>query len=155
MKKMTILLFIIPAVFSACRKEVTREDPGDQAYAAVRDIKPSDWITEDDSVSFYTSFDIPQLSDAVFDHGAVIIYLSFDDNIYEALPEVYEGITYGAIHSQGAATVDMHALDGSRIIPPGGDVYAKIVLIDAQQLSLHPGVNLQDFQAVRKAFHIQ
>lgn len=138
---------------SACRKTVTQRV--DQAYSAVYSILSADWTTTDDGTSYSTTFEVPELDNIIFNHGAVIVYLSFKDDFYEALPEVFDGIAYGAIHSQGAVTVDLHAVDGSKITAPGGEIYAKIILIDARQLSLHPGVNLQDYQEVKQAFDIR
>jgi hypothetical protein len=155
MKKLTVLFLLGIFALSACRKNVTRVERVDQAYSAVYDILPSDWQTSDNGISYSTTFDVPELSGAIFDHGAVIVYLSFYDNKYEALPEVFDGIAYGAIHSPGSVTVELHAVDGSLLEGPGGEVYAKIVLIDAQQLSLHPGVNLQNYNEVKQVFHIR
>lgn len=155
MKKLTILLLLGILTMGACRKEITQVKQVNQAFSAVYNIKASDWTTSDDGISYSTSFDVPELSNAIFDHGAVIVYLSFNDNIYEALPEVFDGIAYGAIHSPGAVTVDLHAVDGSAITAPGGEIYAKVVLIDAQQLSLHPNVDLQNFQEVQQTFHVK
>lgn len=156
MKKLTGLLLLGIFALSACQKTVTKVQRVDQAYSAVYDIAPSDWQTTDNGKSYSTTFDVPELDNAIFDHGAVLVYLSFDDNIYEALPEVFDGIAYGAIHSPGAVTVDLHAVDQSILESgPGGEVYAKIVLIDAQQLSLHPHVDFNNFNAVKQAFHIR
>lgn len=158
MKKYFVLLGITLLAFTACQKKIIREvhevETSNKASAAVYEIRSEDWATDDDSLSFSASFNMPELSDAIFDHGAVLVYLSFDDNIYEALPEVFNGIVYGAIHSPGFVTVDFHALDGYSISPPTAVVYAKIVLIDADKLALHPNVNLQDFNEVKRVFKL-
>lgn len=154
MKKLSLLLILALGGLSACQKEVV-QPASPQAYSAVYSINPSDWSTGNNGISYSTSFDVPELSNAIFDHGAVIVYLSFDDNIYEALPEVFDGISYGAIHSPGSVTVDYHAVDGSNVSAPGGVIYAKIILINAQQLSMHPGVNLKDYNAVKNTFGIR
>lgn len=158
MKKLSLLF--APAMigsiafFSSCQREVVQPSQP-LAYSAVYDIMPSDWATSDNGISYSTTFNVPELSNSIFDHGAVIVYLSFDNNIYEALPEVFDGISYGAIHSPGAVTVDYHAVDGSNVSAPGGEVYAKIILINAQQLSMHPNVNLRDYNAVKSAFKLK
>lgn len=155
MKKIPLLLLLGVFMLGACQKTVTKVEQVDQAYSAVYNIQGSDWKLSDDHLRCSTTFDVPELSSAIFDHGAVLVYLSFEDNIYEALPEVYEGIAYRATHSQGAVTVDLRAVDGSAITAPSGTVYAKIVLIDAQQLSLHPNVDLLNYDAVKQTFHIR
>ncbi len=157
MKKFAFLLVAVAALtaLASCKKEVTRVERLDQAYGIVVDIMPEDWITDDDGLSYRTSFDVPELDDNIFDHGAVIVYLSFQDGQYEALPEVYDGISYGALHGTGAITVDLHAVDGSKISPPGVEVFGKVVLIDARALKAHPDVNLQDYDAVRSVFRLR
>lgn len=153
MKKLSLLLILALGGLSACTKEVV-QPATPQAYSAVYSITPSNWSTSDNGISYSTTFNVPELSNAIFDHGAVIVYLSFDNNIYEALPEVFDGISYGAIHSPGSVTIDYHAVDGSTVSAPSGTVYAKIILINAQQLSMHPGVNLRDYNAVKNTFGI-
>jgi hypothetical protein len=152
MKKPALILLIAVAGLSSCSKNST---PVHEAHSQVMDIKPSDWTTQDDGLSYSYTIDVPALTNTVFDHGAVIVYLSFVDNIYEAVPEEFDGISYGAIHSTGAVTVDMHAIDQGKINPPSGDIYAKVVLINAQQLALHPNINLHDYGEVQKTFHIK
>lgn len=153
MKKSFILLAALLLFFISCKKEVTQV--ASQAHGIVYTIKPEDWSTDDDSLSFTASFNVPELNNAIYDHGAVIVYLSFGNNLYEALPEVFDGISYGAIHSQGAVSVDFHAVDGGKVAPPGGDVIAKIVLIAADKIALHPNVDLRNYEEVKKVFHIK
>lgn len=155
MKKLSLLLILALVGLSACQREVVQPATPPQAYSAVYNVAPSDWSTNDNGISYSTTFSMPELSSAIFDHGAVIVYLSFDNNIYEALPEVFDGISYGAIHSPGSVTIDYHAVDGSAVSAPGGAIYAKIILINAQQLSLHPGVNLRDYNTVKNTFGIK
>ena len=85
----------------------------------------------------------------------MLVYLSFSGtNYYEALPEVFDGITYGVIHSSGYVGVDISALSGDAINPPSQTISAKVVLIDASALAMHKNVNLNDLSAVKKAFNI-
>jgi hypothetical protein len=153
MKKLSLLLILAVTALSACRKEVTQVQPK-QAVSVQWDIQANDWYSEDGGVSYAASADLPELTDAIFDHGAVLVYLSFDDNIYEALPEVFDGISYGAIHSPGALTVDMHAVDGGTIPAPSGLVYAKIILIDAPIIAMHPELDLTDYNQVKKVLRV-
>jgi hypothetical protein len=154
MKKLTLaLLCLLGLSLAACTKQnnTTTINPGE---AATFTIAPGDWSTQDNGLTYTATFDMPELDNTIFDHGAVLVYLSFDDGIYEALPEVYAGYSYGAYHSVGSVSVDFYATDGSTSDAPTADVYAKVVLISADQLALHPGVNLHDFGAVSQAFGV-
>lgn len=148
MKKLSLLLILAVTALSACRKEVTQVQPK-QAVSVQWDIQTNDWQSDDGGLSYHASIDIPELTDAIFDHGAVLVYLSFDDGIYEALPEVFNGIAYGAIHSAGGLTVDMSAVDGSGISAPSGLIYAKVILVDAPLVALHPEMDFTDYNQVK------
>ncbi len=57
------------------------------------------------------------------------------DPTYEALPEVIDGVAYGAIHTTGIVTVDLRAADGSNAPGPiTGPTMIKVILMDAQVL---------------------
>lgn len=156
MNKAILLLALPLIIFSSCKKEVTEVQQVDQAFSAVYTINPGDWTTSDNGKSYSVNFDVPELDNIIYQNGAVLVYLSFDGNAYyEALPQVFDGITYGAIHGDGFVGVDLSALSGNAIDPPQKQVIAKIVLIDATKLALHKGINLKDLQQVERAFNIK
>jgi hypothetical protein len=157
MKKLLFILSLSLFIFSSCKKvtqQVTQQV--DQAFSAVYTIKASDWQTTDNGFSYFVNLSVPELSNGIYQDGAVLVYLSFSgDNFYEALPEVVGGFTYGVFHTNGVVGIDINAIDGSKITPPGLPVSAKVVLIDATRLALHKDVNLKNLQAVEKAFNIK
>ena len=142
-------------IFASCKKEVTQVQKVNQAFSAVYNIDPSDWTTTNNGVSYTAELNIPELDDAIYSNGAVLVYLSFSGtSYYEALPEVFDGITYGVIHSTGYVGIDISTLSGDLINPPGQTISAKVVLIDAAALAMHKDVNLHDLGAVKQAFNI-
>ncbi|HEX5026437.1 MAG TPA: hypothetical protein VFV68_14255 [Agriterribacter sp.] len=155
MKRFLLLLALPLVIFSSCKKEVTEVQQVDQAFSAIYDIAPGDWVSSDNGISYAAELDVPELDNTVYQNGAVLVYLSFaGTNYFEALPQVFDGITYGAIHGDGYISIDMSALSGNAINPPGQTVVAKVVLIDATRLGLHKDINLRDLNAVQQAFKI-
>ncbi|HRO47025.1 hypothetical protein [Agriterribacter sp.] len=156
MKRFFLLSALPLLIFSSCKKEVTQVQQVDQAFSAVYDIAPGDWTTTNSGLSYSAELDVPELDNAIYQDGAVLVYLSFSGtSYYEALPQVFDGITYGAIHGNGYISIDISALSGNPVDPPGQSVSAKIILIDATRLALRRDVNLSDMQAVEKAFNIR
>lgn len=156
MKRLALLLSLPLFMFSSCKKEVTEVKQVDQAFSAVYTINASDWKTSDGGKTYSVEFDVPEVDNIIYQNGAVLVYLSFSGtSYYEALPQVFDGITYGAIHGSGYVGVDMSAIDGGTITAPGQPVSAKIVLIDATKLALRKDVNFKDLQAVERAFNIR
>ncbi len=155
MKKLLFLLAPAFLIFSSCKKEVTKVEQVDQAYSAIYTIQPGDWTTNNNGLSYTAELNVPELDNVIYQNGAVLVYLSFSGTSYfEALPEVFDGITYGAIHSPGYVGIDISAISGDLISPPGQTITAKVILIDATALSMHKDVNLNDLGAVQKAFNI-
>ena len=156
MKKLLIFLSLPLFLFSSCKKEITEVREVDQAFSAVYTINSSDWKTTNGGQTYSVEFDVPELDNVIYQDGAVLVYLSFSgSSYYEALPQVFDGITYGVIHGNGYVGIDMSAIDGANITPPGQPVSAKIILIDATRLALKKDVNLKDMQAVERAFNIK
>lgn len=118
---------------TACKK--TEVQQVNQAFSAVYSLAASGWTTSDGSLSYSTTLDVPEIDDIIQQGGGVIVYISFDNGAnYEALPEVFDGIAYGAVHAKGSVTIDLFAIDGGTITPPGSTILAKVVLIDAAPL---------------------
>lgn len=127
----------------------------DQAYSAIYTIQSADWTTTNNGLIYTAQFNVPELDNRMYQTGAVLVYLSFTGTSYfEALPEVFNGITYGTIHSPGYVGIDISAVSGDPVNPPAQSITAKVILIDATALSIHKDVNLNDLGAVQKAFNV-
>jgi len=131
--KFVAALLCSVVLFSSCTKTVTNKV--DQAFSAIYTLNSSGWGTADNGLSYSTSLKVPEIDNFLQTNGAVVVYLSFDNGAnYEAIPEVFDGISYGSIHSVGQVVIDLHAVDGSTINPPGAAILAKVVVIDASPL---------------------
>lgn len=155
MKKLFIFSALSLIVFASCKKEVTQVQEVNQAFSAVYSIKPTDWTTDNNGLSYTAELPIAELDNTIYSGGGVLVFISFaGTNYYEALPEVFDGFIYGAIHSNGYVAIDISALSGTAINPPTQNISAKVVLIDAKSLILHKDVNMRDLGAVQKAFNV-
>lgn len=157
MKK--ILLFSMLAIFvlSSCTKRVTKvvhEDAPNNAQGIVYSVMPEDWAYDGDTV-LTASFDVPELTDKIFDHGAVIVYLSRVDDMFEALPQVFDYTSYNALHFPGLVTIELRDIDPSfPVYPPNVEIYIKIVLIDAEAVMAHPQLDLTNYAEVKNTFQL-
>lgn len=156
MKRLILPFALVAFVFCSCKKEeITEVRQVDQAFSAVYTILPGDWVSNDGGYTYSADLNIPELDHAIYQDGAVLTYLSFSGtSYYEALPQVFDGITYGAIHGDGFVSIDISALSGNLIDPPGQSISAKIILIDATRLALRPNINFRNLKEVERAFGI-
>ena len=156
MKKLILFAAIFILGFSSCKKEVTTVQQVNQAFSAIYTIKASNWSTTNGGQSYTVDIPVPEVDNTIYQNGAVLVFLSFPGtSYYEALPEVFDGLAYGVIHSPGYVGIDCSSPAGGIVNAPSGDITAKIVLIDAAALSVHKGVNLNDLSAVKSAFNVQ
>ena len=140
MKIALISAFAI-VTFSGCTKTTVQQV--NQVYSALYTVGASQWAQGQDpdgTTFYYTTLNVPELTQSIDLNGGVVVYLSFDDAsntnpTYEALPEVINGVAYGAIHSTGSVTIDLRAADGSNAPGPiTGPTLVKVVLMDASPL---------------------
>ncbi len=70
----------------------------------------------------------------------MVTYLSFSDPtatdpLYEAMPEVFQGVAYGSLHTTGSVTIDLRGADGSNLTSAiSAPTLIKVVLMDASPL---------------------
>jgi hypothetical protein len=131
--------FVILAC-SGCTK--TTVNQVNQVYSAVYSVAANQWAQgadPDGTTFYYTTLSVPELTQDIAVNGGVLLYLTFDtsatDPVYEALPEVINGVAYGAVHTTGNVTIDLRAADGSNAPGPiTGPTLVKVVLLQAKAL---------------------
>ncbi|HEY4967973.1 MAG TPA: hypothetical protein VII28_16315, partial [Puia sp.] len=117
--KIALLSAFVILIGSGCTK--TTVNQVNQVYSAVYTVAANQWAggQDPDGTTFYsTTLSVPELTQQIDVNGGVLVYLSFDDPsatdpVYEALPEVINGVAYGAIHTTSKVTIDLRAADGS------------------------------------------
>jgi hypothetical protein len=145
---MKIALFSVFVILACSGCTKTTVNQVDQVFSAVYTVAANQWAQGQDPAQgnnpgatfYYTSLNVPELTQSIDQNGGVLIYLSFDDPsstdpVYEALPEVIDGVAYGAIHTTGQVTIDLRAADGSNAPGPiTGPTLIKVVLLEASPL---------------------
>ena len=140
--KIALLAVFAILTFSGCTKNYSYPQVN-QVFSAVYTVQPSQWAqgTDPDGTTYYyTSLAVPELTQSIDLNGGVVVYLSFDsptatDPTYEAMPEVFNGVAYGAIHTTGSVTVDLRGADGSSLTSAiSAPTLIKVILMDASPL---------------------
>ena|SRR6202035_4013579 len=139
--KIALLSAFTILTFTGCTK--TTVNQVNQVFSAVYTVAANQWVAGHDpngTLFYYTTLSVPELDQTIDLNGGVLVYLSFDDPsstnpTYEAMPEVINGVAYGAIHTTGSVTIDLRAADGSNAPGPiTGPTLIKVVLMDAKPL---------------------
>jgi hypothetical protein len=127
-------LFLLILTMGACKKTVTQVV--DQGFSAVYTVSGSDFKTSDGGVTYTLNLSVPEVDDQIVASGGVMVYLSLNNGVtYEALPEFFENVAYGAFHQAGSVSVDVTAPNHTDVIqPPSGSFLIKVVILDATPL---------------------
>ena len=130
MKKYLLLLLCTVTIgLSSCKKEVIVPETGNRTI--ILDIKPEEWQISGDRLGFYKDISVPENTPYFNDNGHVVVSMAFDDpNIFEGLPQVYQGVTYRYSAEPDFVTVYIGNANGTPAARPTGTVTAKVTLID-------------------------
>jgi hypothetical protein len=134
----TLIIGLAVSLFAigSCTKHVTQVV--DQGFSAIYTIHPSDWKVVNDGLNYYrVDLSVPEVDDNIVQNGGVDVYLSFDAGspvTYEQLPEDVGGYIYTAGHTKGTVSIGYRSSNGSTPNLPTGDVFAKVVILDATPL---------------------
>lgn len=128
MKSFLLLpLLLMGALFSSCTKETTQVVQPNRTI--ITTLPRTNWKYDDNSKTYYNQIAMPEIDNRVNQTDGVLVYITYDDKIYEALPNVLDGVTYIFRYQQGSLTVEMQGASGAVVNPPAGDLGIKIVLI--------------------------
>ena len=139
--KIALLAAFALLAFTGCTKTTVQQV--NQVYSAVYTVNASQWSlgTDPDGTKFYyTTLSVPELTQTIDLNGGVVVYLSFDASTnsnptYEAMPEVINGVAYGAIHTTGSITIDLRAANGGNAPGPiTASTLVKVILMNAKPL---------------------
>ena len=131
MKKslLIVLAVMFVAAISSCTKKYETPNTNTTVFATV---KANSWVLDPaDGGSYSATILVPALDDQYNDDGAVLVYLSFANGVYEQIPQVYAGQSYSYYHTRGKVVLYSQAPAGGPKAPPTQDVSVKIVLIDS------------------------
>lgn len=96
------------------------------------DLLARDWESFDNRSTYEATIDLPEYDRYNNEQGAILVYASFDGGRnYEQIPEVYDGISYGYVVTEGSILIEMKSLDGGVINVLPASTRVKIVLIDS------------------------
>ncbi|MGV8880434.1 MAG: hypothetical protein ACOH2A_15560 [Sphingobacteriaceae bacterium] len=128
-KKLT--LFLLPLLFliASCKKTENVVTPN---RTVLVDVKAGEWTSENGGKTFSANIQMPEITTDFNNYGGVLVYISFDNQVYEQIPQVYNGITYSYTMEPGNIDIDIQSALGDEVIsPPGQKIKVKVVLIDS------------------------
>lgn len=98
----------------------------------ITELRPGSWVTSDNGRTYSAAIDMPEIDNYFNERGGVLVYASFGNQVYEQLPQVYDGVAYSYTTQPGQIIIDVQSSDGIDILEnPPGSMTIKIVLIES------------------------
>ena len=126
--RLILLLLPLALLISSCEKN-TVIIPN---RTIITTLGPGNWIPSNGNRNYSAAINLPEIDSYFNENGAVLVYASFGSNVYEQVPEVYDGIAYSYTHRVGQVTMEIQSSDGNTVVSPPGSMKIKIVLVESR-----------------------
>lgn len=134
MKKLLILFAgIVVLTTSSCRKvtENYYTMPNKSIYV---ERVASEWTSSDAGKTYSTVIPFEDTDNFYHEYDGILVYASFDNgNIYEQIPQTYQGISYSYSTTVNDLVVDLQSANFDVTVNPPNKVLFKIVLIPSEE----------------------
>lgn len=131
MKKISVFAVLLMLFATACKKEYVTQEV--RNTTVVYTLKASDWTLDNSDGTYNASIGMPEIDQTVFENDGVVASAMFNEGLYDALPQVYGGVTYLYYYQPGAVTISIQGANGSAVTKPTRDITFKIVLVPSMQ----------------------
>jgi hypothetical protein len=129
MKRFLLLpLLLLAMLFSSCKKEevvITNR-------TIVQTIRPVDWKFDNATQTYYAVIDHPAIDQYTVDNNGLIVAISADGAIWEAIPDVYDGYVYTYTYQTGSLVLEVEGATGGTVNPPNSNRMVKIVIVESR-----------------------
>lgn len=132
MKIISIFFTMLSAgvLFSSCTKEEVVV-PNQTIFA---EVSPDMWELVPSSNTYQVAIDMPELDAYSSETSSVQVDISFNDGAsYEALPQVYGGVSYLYSYGEGTLYLDVQSADGTEPVRLTSNILLKIVIIPSEE----------------------
>lgn len=125
-KSMLLICLAILMTAAGCKKEYYVPN-----RTIITTLNSGSWIPMNGGRTYSASIDMPEIDDDFHQYGGVLVYISFDNETYEQVPQVYNGISYSYVSRRGQIVLEIQSSDGLGTVTPPGSVRIKIVLVES------------------------
>ncbi len=123
-------LFLGAVLFSSCTKETNEVVIPNQTI--IGSVATNMWTLNTGNNSYQATLNIPELDQQTVELDAIQVYISFGSNIWEPLPQVFQGVSYLYSYSPGKLYLDAQNATGTAPVQVTAPMDVKIVIIKSE-----------------------
>jgi hypothetical protein len=122
------LLLLLVITGASCTKTTNQIIPN---VTIVVDAQPNDWKYDAASKSYLITVSVSEIDNSTNQSDGVVVAMSRDGEQFEALPEVFNNVSFSYVYKPGTVWIQAQGVNGSTIQLPSGNVRFKITIIPA------------------------
>jgi len=126
---------LVLLTISSCTKKYITPNPNFSVFAT---LQPSDWLLAEDGKSYYAPIDVADITSDAASYDGVIVAISYANEVYEQLPEVFDGTSFSYTYNSGTGgqpgnlSIYAQSPDGTTPFKPTQAIKVKITLIGTE-----------------------
>jgi len=91
-------------------------------------VNPADWRYDNATKTYYANINVPEITSGVNATDGIIVSVSFGNDLYEIIPDIYNGYSFYVSHQPGTLTIEAENQFGTTL-PPATAMLVKIVIV--------------------------
>lgn len=130
MKTLALLPLLFLCIWSSgCKKEEVVV-PQNLNQTIIQDVQTGAWTLNTETGTYMVTIKMPEIDNDVNDIDGIIVSVSAGGTgAYEAIPNVYNGVSFTYTHQPGSLTLEVQDADGVGASKPGSMIRVKIVIV--------------------------
>jgi len=122
------LLALVLLTAASCTKTTNEIVPN---TTIIVDVLSSDWKFDTNTKTYFISITTPEINNNSNQSHGILVAMSRDQTLYEALPEVFNNTSFTYIYQPGTVLIEAQSVNGAAIQLPTTNLRFKITIIPA------------------------
>ncbi len=135
MKSLLLLpMLMLGVLFTSCTKENITQEVVIPNKTIQYIINKDQWQFDSRSQTQYVDIPVPEIDDYANQNSGILVYISEDQETWEAIPDVLNGSTFIYRYTNGRLFIEVQNADGSVTPAPDYTIYAKVVIVESDPI---------------------
>ncbi len=122
------LLALVLLTAASCTKTTNEIVPN---TTIIVDVQSNQWKFDSSTGTYYISITTPEINTSNNQSHGILVAMSRDKTLYEALPEVYNNTSFTYIYQPGTVLIEAQGVNGAAIQLPTSALRFKVTIIPA------------------------
>ncbi|MBV8252754.1 MAG: hypothetical protein JO154_09105 [Chitinophaga sp.] len=122
------LLALVLLTAASCTKTTNEIIPN---TTIIVDVLPTDWKFDSSTGTYYISITTPEINSSSNQSHGILVAMSRNQTLFEALPEVFNNTSFTYIYQPGTVLIEAQGVNGAAIQLPTTNLRFKITIIPA------------------------